>query len=278
METPYPFIDHQDPSVSPNYSFVFDFERNFDIDWNIQWLNEHWHHAFYYIGLYLTVIFGVKEYMKNRPRMELRKLLATWNILLATFSILGFSRTLPEFIHVLKKFGFTYSACNSSYMFVKVTAFWSWMFSYSKVPELCDTLFIVLRKQPLIFLHWYHHITVLLFTWYAHTNQVAAGRWYMTMNYFVHSWMYTYFALKCLRIKTPRVFALIITFLQILQMVFGFYITYFSYVTIHKGEPCHQKANIVTYGLLLYGSYFALFARFFYYSYLSTPNKAKKSV
>ncbi|GFS32880.1 elongation of very long chain fatty acids protein 6 [Nephila pilipes] len=278
MDTPYIFTDNQDPSVSPNLSVIFDFERNFDIERNIKWLNEHWHHAFYYAGLYLLIIFGVKKYMKNRPQLELRKLLVTWNILLATFSILAFIRTVPEFIHVLQKFGLTYSACNSSYLFGKDTAFWAWMYSYAKVPELLDTLFIVLRKQPLIFLHWYHHITVLLFTWYAHVNHVAVGRWYLAMNSFVHSLMYTYFALRCLRIKTPRIFALTITFLQILQMILGFYVTYLSYVTVHKGEPCHQKANVAIYGLLIYGSYFVLFARFFYYSYLSPPNKAKKSV
>ncbi|GFS32878.1 elongation of very long chain fatty acids protein 6 [Nephila pilipes] len=278
MDKPYLFFENQDPSVSPNYSFIFDFERNFDIHLNIQWMNKHYHYVFYYIGLYLLVIFGVQAFMKNRSRFEVRKLLAAWNILLATFSILGMSRTLPELVHVLTKFGFAYSVCNPSYMFEKVTAFWGWMFCYSKIPELFDTLFIVLRKQPLIFLHWYHHITVLLFTWYANIYQVAAGRWYVAMNYFVHSWMYTYFALKSLRIKTPRIFALIITFLQILQMIFGFYITYFSYVTIHKGEPCNQKTNIAISGLLMYGSYFVLFARFFYYSYLSPPNKAKKSV
>ena len=33
--------------------------------------------------------------------------------------------------------------------------YWTFMFALSKVPELGDTLFIVLRKQPLIFLHWY---------------------------------------------------------------------------------------------------------------------------
>jgi elongation of very long chain fatty acids protein 6 len=36
----------------------------------------------------------------------------------------------------------------------------------SKVPETIDTLFIVLRRQKLIFLHWYHHATVLVYCFY----------------------------------------------------------------------------------------------------------------
>ena len=36
----------------------------------------------------------------------------------------------------------------------------------SKVPETIDTLFIVLRRQPLIFLHWYHHASVLVYCFY----------------------------------------------------------------------------------------------------------------
>jgi len=37
----------------------------------------------------------------------------------------------------------------------RVCGFWTWLFVLSKLPELGDTIFIVLRKQPLIFLHWW---------------------------------------------------------------------------------------------------------------------------
>jgi hypothetical protein len=41
-----------------------------------------------------------------------------------------------------------------------------WLFIISKVPETIDTLFIVLRRQQLIFLHWFHHASVLIYCFY----------------------------------------------------------------------------------------------------------------
>ena len=53
---------------------------------------------------------------------------------------------------------------------------------FSKLPELGDTLFIVLRKQQLIFLHWYHHITVFIYVWYSYAGHTAPGRWFMVSD------------------------------------------------------------------------------------------------
>ena len=45
----------------------------------------------------------------------------------------------------------------------------------------------------------YHHLTVLVYVFYCFSQFTSCARWFMVMNYFVHSLMYTYFALRALR-------------------------------------------------------------------------------
>lgn len=68
-----------------------------------------------------------------------------------------------DFLYNWKKHGLPYSLCHSCNP-DSVAAYWSFLFAVSKVIELGDTLFIVLRKKPLIFLHYYHHVAVLVYT------------------------------------------------------------------------------------------------------------------
>ena len=256
-----------------NFSYVFKFELEFDEPRFDNYMKEHWGDCFVYSCIYVLVVFGMKRWMEKRPCYDLRPYLALWSSILAVFSICGTIRILPELIMALKNHGLEYSICNQS-NYEGVTAFWCAAFTLSKVVELGDTLFIVLRKQNLIFLHWYHHITVLIYTWYCYPGHEAqSSRWFMSMNYLVHSFMYSYYALKAMRLfAVPKFVSMFITFLQITQMIIGCTVTYWAY-TIQKENliGCNVTKKTMDYGMLMYLSYFALFLHFFYKAYIA-PN------
>lgn len=259
------------PQLSPNYSYIFQFEKGFDFHEKRAWMAENWWTSFYWTSLYMVVIFAGQQFMSTRAPYALRKALVIWNLGLAIFSIIGTLRTLPEMIHVLHHFGFQHSVCSPSYVEnSKVSGFWTWLFALSKVPELGDTVFIILRKQNLIFLHWYHHITVLLFTWYSYAEHISPGRWYICMNYLVHSLMYSYYTLRALRIRVPKQIAMLITSSQIVQMVLGCCVTYYGYALNMQGSKCQISEKTAKLALTMYGSYFLLFAHFFVNSYFGT--------
>lgn len=158
----------------------------------------------------------------------------------------------------------------------RVCGFWTWLFVLSKLPELGDTIFIVLRKQPLIFLHWYHHITVLIYSWFSYTEYTSSARWFIVMNYCVHSVMYSYYALRAMGYKPPRFIPMIITSMQLTQMIVGCTINLWAYDYLKAVNPsaCHISPINVKLSIAMYFSYFVLFARFFYVTYLS-PNARK---
>lgn len=160
-----------------------------------------------------------------------------------------------------------------------VAGFWTWLFVLSKLPELGDTIFIVLRKQPLIFLHWYHHITVLMYSWFSYTEYTASARWFVVMNYCVHSLMYTYYALRALKFHPPRFISMVITALQLTQMVVGCAINVWAHGFLQQAShaACNISPTNIKLSIAMYASYFILFARFFHLTYLSTnARKGKK--
>ena len=168
-----------------NYSFIFTFERNWKERVFFYHMQNRWADSFIYVAIYIGILLYGQYFMKTRSGYDLRFCLCFGNCILATFSIAGGIRTLPELITAVTKYGWQYSICISTY-FNGVTSFWISMFTISKLFELGDTIFIVFRKRPLILLHCYHHVTVLLYTWYSYTDHTASGRWFMVMNYIVH--------------------------------------------------------------------------------------------
>ncbi|XP_054153848.1 elongation of very long chain fatty acids protein 6-like [Oppia nitens] len=263
--------------LAPNYSFVFDFERHFDPKPRAQWMSANWTTAVYWITAYLIVVFGGQHLMATRKPYKLRTALVVWNTCLALFSIVGTLRTLPELVHVISWFGFSHSVCSNSYhTSAPISSCWTFLFICSKAPELGDTVFVVLRKQRLLFLHWYHHVTVLLFTWYSYADEASSGRWYVDMNYVVHAIMYSYYAVRAAGLRPPRFVAIAITASQILQMAVGTFVTVFALRQKMVGHACRVSDSVLYAGIAMYSSYLVLFGLFFRDSYLSSKNRIQR--
>ena len=259
---------------------VFWFEEDYVCDKHVAWMKDHWHWSIYISIMYVIVIFGIQRIMRNREPFNLRGALILWSTLLAAFSIVCAARLLQEFTKFVMEFGWKASMCSTLYSMEGVNGFWAMLFVWSKLPELGDTLFIVLRKQPLIFLHWYHHITVFVYAWYSYPLFLAPGRYFVDLNAAVHAFMYTYYALKASRlVRIPRQVNICLTLLQTSQMVVGCTVNILAWKFRSQGDFCGTTETNIKVSLLMYSSYFFLFAHYFYQTYFvkRRPRKDKKA-
>ena len=232
----------------------------------------HWTDSIVYSVVYSIVIFLAQRVMKHRAPFNLRSLMVVWSSLLAVFSIVGTVKTTQVLFISLKTHGLLSSVCFAD--FKHRLACWGFLFALSKLVEFGDTLFIVLRKQKLIFLHWYHHVTVLIYCWISFAEHAGISLWFCAMNYFVHSIMYTYYALRAMKFMVPKSVNILITVLQLLQMLFGVAINIWTVIIKQRGEECNQTFQNSCLSFVMYFTYLLLFVHYFFKTYLvKTPRK-----
>ena len=252
-------------------------EKNLDEnDTNIIWMQNNWHISIYIVIIYMVLIIILKKWVRIRGKSySLRIPLILWNALMAAFSTLGVIRCLPQFIHILTNKGLIASYCEADYYHDPRLVVWYWMFTMSKVPELIDTMFIILRGGKLIYLHWLHHLLTLCFCYYVYGDVPATAQWMVNMNFLVHSLMYFYYTLKSMGIKIPLLFSLSITMLQIIQMAFGISIHYAIICRKLSAQPCDISLSGAFAGLSLYTIFLVLFGNYFLRNYIFKTIKIK---
>lgn len=262
-----------------NYTYKFLFESKWQntpaFRREFVWLFDNWYICMLYSVIYVSLVFIGQRIMKNREKFHLHRSLIAWNILLAGFSIIGAIRILPNFIAMLYNKGIDYSICSLELDF-DVVGFWTTAFVMSKVVDLFDTAFVVLRKQKLIFLHWYHHSITLIFTWYLFKSFSSIGRWFVAMNFAVHSLMYSYYAFKAARFHIPKRVSIFITTLQLSQMITGVWLNIYALVKKMSGETCETPMEGLCLAFFIYFTFFVLFFNFFRNAYLSKQSAMVK--
>ena len=238
--------------------------------------------------LYLPTVFQLKDVMemlfpgdprKNKQMLyfdkKILKLpLVLWNLTLAIFSMWGAYHMVPHVLERLKGNRSIDVICDTSCYNHPVSMVVLY-FNLSKMPEFVDTIFLRLRKRPVIFLHWYHHIVTMLYCWYA--NQIGiqfncTGMFFAAMNLAVHSVMYVYYAVAAMGYAKQMAqmnLNIILTTGQILQMVGGI-------IILIKSTDCSKfDSKGFTIATVMYSSYFLLFGRLFYDKYIAEKKTAE---
>jgi len=250
--------------------------REGDFDYLLMWMKNNWTLSVYISLVYVILIFWGQSCMKTRTAFNLRPQLFLWSLGLAVFSIWGSYHAFNGIFSDAKENGWLYTMCSVSYLNENDqnrSPLWAFLFMFSKLPELGDTIFIVLRKQKLIFLHWYHHITVFVYCWYSYGHPVATGRWFSAINYMVHAIMYSYYAMRASGRRPPKFIPIGITTLQILQMFAGISVNLYAVKMLYSGESCYVGITHIVLSLSMYTSYCILFCNFFIKTYLSKPKE-----
>jgi len=243
----------------------------YPFEWERTWVGssvsalcrKYWWVSYVATTMYLLGLWVLPSFMENKPALNLKGLLIVWNLLLAIFSFIGMLRTVPQLGLMLRTFGFEYSICRAAQAGYGTGAsgLWVTFFVFSKFAELIDTLFLILRKRKVGFLHWIHHASVLLYCWHAFMWEMPTGIYFAAMNYSVHTIMYFYYFLAAV-IQRPLSWGIYVTVLQILQMMAGILINVAHLVFFAQSAHCDGHLPNLAAAMLMYGLYLYLFVEF----------------
>ncbi|NXM43015.1 ELOV6 protein, partial [Gymnorhina tibicen] len=250
------------------------FEKNFNHLAARKWMEENWQKSFIISFIYLILVFGIQHFMKERRPFNLRAPLILWSFSLTLFSFISACRVWKQMVFLLRTKGFKGSVCSRSFYVHPVTKFWIYLFVLSKFVELGDTLFIVLRKKKLVFIHWYHHLATLILTWYGYKEMAAGVGWNAALNLSVHCLMYSYYTVTAMGIRVPTSISMLITTSQMVQIM-GFVIMNICFLFWQDDKLCQISWVMFFLVTGFYTTLFILFSNFFIKTYLSSTRKSK---
>jgi len=248
----------------------------------VAFCNSHWEIPAAFAVSYLTMVFATRRKISpHRFSGVVDTCFAAWNLGLSLFSCWGFYNMALPLQRVVRNEGLYFSVCADTASMVGhfkdyPAMFALALFCLSKIPELGDTVFLILKRRDVRLLQWYHHTTVMLFCWLALATEYIPGIWFAVTNYFVHSIMYMYFFLMTFKgwhQKILKTIAPFITIIQTTQMVWGLFINGIAVVSYFTTGACQIQSITVYCAVVMYASYFWLFSKLYLESRAAASKK-----
>ncbi|KAH8687404.1 ELO family [Tricladium varicosporioides] len=227
------------------------------------------------IVLYIVVIFGGREFMRNRQPYQLNGLFKAHNFMLTAVSGVLLLLFAEQLLPTLWRQGVYENICGDSGWTQPLVVLY-YLNYLTKYVELIDTVFLMVKKKPLTFLHCYHHPATALLCYTQLVGHTSVSWVPITLNLTVHVVMYWYYfqSARGIRVSWKQW----ITRLQIAQFVIDLGFVYFAswdYFTStywpslpHVGT-CAGEPFAAVAGDVILSSYLVLFISF----YISTYKK-----
>jgi hypothetical protein len=227
------------------------------------------------VSLYLLTLVVLRRVMASRDPLKLRGLGALHNLILSTFSLVTLVAILYYLVPIWATQGTFAIACDPSREIYSrgPVLFWFYVFYLSKMYEFLDTVFQVLRKKPLKFLHVYHHCITLALCWVTIVEGNPMQWADITANLFVHVIMYYYYYKTELGVQIW--WKKYITTIQIIQFIWDMSWHLGWYVITRKLPPDTCAGSVFGFhfsnGVIL--SFLLLFIHFYIQTYSRKEKK-----
>lgn len=152
-------------------------------------------------------------------------------------------------------------------------AFWLYNFYISKYYELIDTVLLIVKGKPLIFLHVFHHFMMLIgpFTW-IYDGWIIGGWWCVFVNTIIHTFMYYYYFLTSIGYQ-PK-WKSFMTTSQIIQLLSGWLLVWY-WLYIRNRDGCTRGIYTALFSHVINTILILFFLNFYYQQYIN-KRKSKR--
>ncbi|KAI9323741.1 GNS1/SUR4 family-domain-containing protein [Dichotomocladium elegans] len=227
---------------------------------------------------YFVVIFGGRFLMSNLPAQRFQLLFQFHNFLLTLVSGALLALMVEQLFPILYNHGLLYAVCHRD-AWTQPLELLYYLNYLVKYWELFDTVFLVVKKKKLEFLHYYHHSLTMVLCYTQLGGRTSVSWVPIVLNLTVHVLMYYYYFRTAAGAKIW--WKRYLTTMQITQFIIDLFAVYFCTYTYFASTywphlpnmgSCAGTETSAIFGCALLSSYLLLFINF----YRITYNKNKK--
>lgn len=230
------------------------------------------------IVAYLIFVIVAPKVMERRQAFNFRSLIVVYNfalVILSAFMAFEFFMTSYSlgYSYACQGVDWTYATDSLSMRLVRT----QWWFFFSKIIELTDTVFFILRKKnnQVTFLHVYHHATMIA-NWWMAAKYIPVGQSFFVgmINSSIHALMYVYYGLTAIGPGMQKFlwWKKYMTSLQLIQFIAVIsHTSYNKFVRTDCDYPFLYNSIVFYYTI----SMVVLFTDFYYRTYVQHRKQPK---